>query len=331
MSQDNVTVLLFAIFLICGLGLILIIIWLSRQVAKNRVTGRVDSFVGNPPEQNTATAVPAQAGPYLRSERYEGFRGKINNALAFFSTLKLQQKISSAYWPISDVEFIFIRIGVTIFGFILGTIIPRSIIGGIGLGLLFYLIPGLFLDRAILNRRKKFQDQLLDFLVLVKGAVLAGYSLHQALDLAIQESPAPASEEFSRVLREVRFGFPLDQALLNLKDRMQSDDLQIVVTAIIINSQIGGNLSTVLEAAIDTIRERIHLFGEVRSLTSYARWVGTFLTFMPFITALIIFLVSPGYFAHVKDSVIVQIIFALALIGILLGNFFIRRIIKIRV
>lgn len=330
--QDNVTVLLFAIFAICGLGLIIILFWLSRQVAKNRITGRVDTFVGTPIEKNaTEVAVAAQTGPYIRSERFEGLRGKLNNALAFFSTLALQQKISSAYWPISDVEFIFIRIAATIIGFVVGTIIPHSIIGGLGLGLLFYLIPGLILDRSIMNRRKKFHEQLLDFLILVKGAVLAGYSLHQALDLAINESVPPASEEFGRVLREVRFGFPLDQALMNLRDRMSSDDLQIVVTAIVINTQVGGSLATVLEAVIDTIRERIHLFGEIRSLTSYARWVGTFLTFMPFITALLIFLVSPGYFAHVKDSIIVQIIFGLALIGILLGNFFIRRIIRIKV
>lgn len=331
MGQDRIALLLFILFLLCDVGVIFIVVWLLRQNAKNRITGRVDSFVGASEEKNLNAVAPLQAEPYLESQRFKGFRGKINNALAFFSTLKLQQKISSAYWPISDIEFIFIRIGATILGFIIGTIIPHSIIGGIGLGLLCYLIPGLILDRSILNRRKKFQDQLLDFLILVKGAVLAGYSLHQALDLAIQESTAPIAEEFGRVLREVRFGFPLDQALVNLKERMQSDDLQIVVTAIVINTQVGGNLSTVLEAVIDTIRERIHLFGEIRSLTSYARWVGTFLSFMPFITALLIFLISPGYFAHVGDSPIVQIIFLLAFIGILIGNIFVRRIVRIRV
>ena len=112
---------------------------------------------------------------------------------------------------------------------------------------------------------------------------------------------------------------------------MESDDLQIVVTAIIINAQIGGNLSTVLESAISTIRDRMHLLGEIRSLTSYARYVGNFLTLMPFITGLAIFIFSPGYFDTVKTSIIPQIILGGALVGVVIGNIWIRRLVKIRV
>jgi tight adherence protein B len=109
----------------------------------------------------------------------------------------------------------------------------------------------------------------LDVLLLIKGAVQAGYSLMQALDLAVKEIPAPASEEFGRVLREIRIGITLEGTFLNLAQRMENDDLQIVMTAIIINSQVGGNLSTVLEASISTIRDRMQLLGEIRALTSY--------------------------------------------------------------
>ena len=91
---------------------------------------------------------------------------------------------------------------------------------------------------------------------------------------------------------------------------MASDDMQIVVTAIIINSQVGGNLSTVLESTISTIRDRMHLFGEIRSLTSYARYVGNFLSLMPFIMGFIIFLMAPDFFATAKTSIITQGILA---------------------
>jgi tight adherence protein B len=151
------------------------------------------------------------------------------------------------------------------------------------------------------------------------------------MDMAIQEIPPPISEEFSQVLREVKFGFPLEQALQNLSSRMQSDDLQLVVTAIMLNTQMGGNLSTVLEATIDTIRERIHLYGEIRSLTSYARFVGALVTLLPFITGLVVFLVNPEFFETVKTSLISQMILLLALIGVILGNFLIRRIMNIHV
>ncbi len=193
------------------------------------------------------------------------------------------------------------------------------------------MVPPILLDRAIAQRQHKFQDQLLDVLVLVKGAVQAGYSLMQALDLAVNEVPAPASEEFGRVLHEIRLGITLEDALLNLAERMESDDLQIVVTAVIINTQVGGNLSTVLETTIETIRDRMQLFAEIRSLTSYSRYVGNFLTLMPFFAGIGIFIVSPEYFKNVGTSIITQIILLVALFGVIIGNVWIRSLVKIKV
>lgn len=317
--------------LISGLGLLAIIFWLLRQTSRSRISGRVGSFVELTSEIPAASQAPKVKGSMIRLEQFEGFRGRLNDSLAMLSTFALQTKISSAYWPITDVEFILIRVAGTLLGFLIGWAIPQNIIGGIGLGLLAYLIPGFMLDRAIQNRRKKFSEQLLDFLILVKGAVQAGYSLPQSLDMAVNQSVAPVSEEFGRVLREVKFGFGLDQALTNLSERMQSDDLMLVVTAIIINSQVGGNLSLVLGSAIDTIRDRIHLFGEIRSLTSYARYVGNFISLLPFLAGLVIFLVNPAYFKNVGTSIITQIIFVLAFIGVIVGNIVIRQIVKIKV
>lgn len=331
MSHDLITVILLFTISICVIGLIAIFTWLLKINSQTKIKTRIDGFITPSFASELQFSDPLHPPTYSPVNRFEGVRGKINEALSFFSTERLRQKISSAYWPISDIEFIFIRLLATLIGIAVGWIIPNSIIGGIGLGILFYLVPGFILERAILNRRKKFQGQLLDFLVLIKGAVIAGYSLTQSLDLAIKESSPPISEEFSRVLREVKFGFPLDQALFNLSARMQSDDLQIVVTAIIINTQMGGNLSTILESTIDTIRERIHLFGEIRSLTAYARYVGVIISLLPFITALIVFLLNPGYFDTVKTSFITQMILLLALLGVIFGNYLIRRIMRIRI
>jgi len=331
LSIDNVTALLISIFTICILGLLAIFFWLIRQNTQDQVNNRVINFIGarNPQDENYPSVSPN--GNYSLPNKIQGFRGRVNQALSIFSTNDLRQRISSAYWPISDIEFISIRLLVTLIGGAIGWILPKSIIGGIGLGIIFFLIPGIVLERSIAKRRKRFQDQLLDFLVLIKGAVLAGYSLAQALDMAIKEIPAPASEEFGRVLREVKFGFPMDQALMNLAARMQSDDLQIVVTAIVLNSQMGGNLSTILEATIETIRDRIHLFSEIRSLTSYSRYVGMIISILPLLTALIVFLLNPDYFEAVKTSLVTQIIFIIAFIGVVIGNILIRRVMKIRV
>ena len=139
---------------------------------------------------------------------------------------------------VTDIEFIVIRILAAILGLALGWLAMKNVLGGLFFAILFILLPPVILDRAIINRQNKFHNQLLDVLILIKGAVQAGYSLLQSLDLALKEMQAPASEEFGRVLKEVRFGFPIEQALTNLAERMENDDLQIVVTAIIINLRL---------------------------------------------------------------------------------------------
>lgn len=307
----------------------MVIFWLIRNSPGSSMKGRIDKFVY---QESIKTEVTAwEEGSSRLATGFGKFRNWLNIALSGLSSEQLQVKLSSAYWPITDIEFIVIRILAAAIGLALGWLAMQNILGGLFFAVLLILLPPVILDRAIINRQNKFHNQLLDVLILIKGAVQAGYSLLQSLDLALKEMQAPASEEFGRVLKEVRFGFPLEQALLNLSERMENDDLQIVVTAIIINTQVGGNLSTVLDATIDTIRGRMQLMSEVRSLTAYARYVGNFLSFLPFIAGGVIFLVTPDYFKTVTNSLLVQIIFGVALLGIIVGNIWIRRISRVRV
>jgi len=329
LNPETITLILLGAFLLSALGVILIGVWIYRHGPASKQQQRISRFVVPSPDGSVASSGQDIKGKTSRNIGL--FRNWINNSLSSLSSEKLQIKISSAYWKITDTEFILLRILAVILAFLLGWLIPGNILGGIFLSAIAILVPPILLDTAITKRQKKFRDQLLDVLILIKGSVQAGYSLFQALDLAVKEIPAPASEEFGRILYEMRFGVSLEGALFNLAERMQNDDLQIVVTAIIINSQVGGNLSTVLESAIDTIRDRMHLMGEIQSLTSYGRYVGNFLTLLPFIAAFAIFLLSPDYFDTVFTSLLTQIIFVMALLGVIIGNIWIRRIIKIKV
>jgi tight adherence protein B len=312
------------------IGLLIIGIRLSQVGTHTRIQSRISRYIE--PSNTFQPQVEAFKDRSISIKEDTGkIRSWLNETLTFLSSEKLQIKISSAYWAISDTEFILIRILVVLFGLLIGWIIVSNILGGLFLAAVMVLLPPIILDRSIANRQQRFHTQLLDVLILVRGAIQAGYSLLQSLDLAVKELVPPASEEFGRVLREVKFGFPMEQALLNLSERMESDDLQIVVTAIIINMQVGGNLSTILDSIIDTIRDRMHLYGEVKSLTSYARYVGNFLSLMPFITALIIFFITPGYFDNVVDKPITQIVGIFALCSVIIGNIWIRRISKVKV
>jgi len=329
MNQDLITVILLAAFLFCGIGVILIGSWVYRKGPSSKRQRRISRFVDSSLDDKQAP--PAWDSTLLSNHDIGKFRGWINDSLSGLSSDKLQLKLSSAYWAITDTEYLIIRIAATVLAFFLGWLILGNILGGIFLAVIAIMVPVILLDRAIAQRQQKFHNQLLDVLILITGAVQAGYSLMQALDLAVKEIPAPASEEFGRVLREIRFGISLEGTLLNLAERMASDDMQIVVTAIIINSQIGGNLSTIMESTISTIRDRMHLFGEIRSLTSYARYAGNFLTLMPFIMAFAIFLLSPDYFDAVKTSLVTQIILLMALLSLMIGNIWIRQIVRIKV
>jgi tight adherence protein B len=180
---------------------------------------------------------------------------------------------------------------------------------------------------SIKNRRTRFNQQLIDTLVLIEGGVRAGYSLLQAIDLVVDELQAPASEEFKRVRQEVGLGLPLSEALINLSDRMQNRDLTLVVTAININSQVGGNLTTMISVVTETIRERIQLFSEIRVLTAQQRYSGYLLTMLPFIVGAILFILNPEYMSRIFQPDFLCIPIG-ALLSILLGNLVIRQMVK---
>jgi tight adherence protein B len=329
LTQDSLTLILLAVFLVSALGLVLIGMWIYRNGPGSKRQQRVSRYVAPVVEKGE----PQGERRYvlLSEKQISKVRAWLNKTLRALAPEKLQVKLSSAYWKITDVEYILIRVLSLLLAFLLGWLIPGNVLGGIFLAAIALLVPNILLDRAIAKRQKKFHEQLLDVLTLIKGSVQAGYGLMQALDLAVKEVPPPAAEEFGRVLYEVRLGLSLEDALFNLAERMESDDLQIVVTAIIINDQVGGNLTTVLESTVNTIRDRLQLQGEIRSLTSYGRYVGNFLSLLPFLAGIGIFFINPGYFDTVSTSLITQILFLMALLGIILGNIWIRQIVKIKV
>ncbi len=329
LTQDSTTLILLLVFLVSAIGLVLIGMWIYRNGPGSKRQQRVSRYVAPVVEKGE----PQGERRYvLLSEKdISKIRAWLNKTLRSLASEKMQVKLSSAYWKITDVEYILIRFLAVVFSFLLGWLIPGNMLGGIFMAAIAILVPNILLDRAIASRQKKFHEQLLDVLTLIKGSVQAGYGLMQALDLAVKEVPPPAAEEFGRVLYEVRLGLSLEDALFNLAERMDNDDLQIVVTAIIINDQVGGNLTTVLESTVGTIRDRLQLQGEIRSLTSYGRYVGNFLSLLPFIAGILIFFINPGYFDSVGTSLITQILFVMALLGIILGNLWIRQIVKIKV
>jgi tight adherence protein B len=266
-----------------------------------------------------------------RRTRFLRWRLRLNSTLSAFASDELGIKLTSANWQISEVEYLLIRVWATATTFILGWLIFRNPLPAIGLGIIAYLIPAVMLQSSIQKRRRKFEKQLVDVLVLITGAVRAGYSLLQSLDVVIQEMASPMNEEFRRVKREIGLGLPLSQALENLNMRMQNDDLYLVISAININSQVGGNLTTMLEAVTETIRERVRLFSEIRAVTAQQRYSAYMLTLVPFAFAGVLFIITPDYIMRLFDPGITLCFPIGAVICVILGNLAIMRLSKIDV
>jgi tight adherence protein B len=264
-------------------------------------------------------------------KRVARLRTRMNSMLSAFTSEELSLRLMSANWPITETEYILIRIWGTVAGFVIGWALFQSIYPGIGLAVIALLTPSIYLNTSVNRRRLKFEKQLVDVLVLITGAVRAGYSFLQSLDIVVQEMKPPVSEEFRRVRQEVGLGLSLGQALTNLHARMQNEDLYLVISAVNINSQVGGNLTTMLEAVTNTVRERSRLFSEIRALTSQQRFSGYILTLLPFIIVAILFIISPNYISKLFQPGAMMCIPIGALVFVLLGNIVIRMMSKMDV
>ena len=171
---------------------------------------------------------------------------------------------------------------------------------GSPIALLIGALIGFLLPRFWLNRRKNgrlnaFNKQLPDTITLIANALRAGSSFLQAIELVVRESRPPISTEFSRVIREVNLGLPFEQALENMVRRVRSDDLELMATAISIQHQVGGNLAEILDSIAYTIRERIRIKGEIRTLTAQQRLSGYVVGFLPIGLAGFLFVAAPGF------------------------------------
>lgn len=166
-----------------------------------------------------------------------------------------------------------------------------ALIGAVG-GL---FLPGFYVRLQKNRRLIKFNDQLGDMLGLMVNGLRAGYSTLQAMESVSKELPAPISEEFRRVVQEIQLGVTTEKALENLLRRIPSDDLDLVITAMNVQREVGGNLAEILETISHTIRERVKLKGEIRVLTAQMRISGLFLALLPIGLSVALYMVNREY------------------------------------
>lgn len=210
---------------------------------------------------------------------------------------QLRRRLAQADLKITVVEFLVFNGVMTVVGafvglVLLGTVVHMTIFTVVGL-----IGPHWWLRMRQGARRKKFANQLADTIGMMANSLRAGYSVLAAMDLISREMGPPVADEFHRVTAEVGLGLPPEDALANLMRRISSTDLDLMVTAMNIQREVGGNLSEILDVIANTIRERVRIQGEIRTLTAQQKMASYIITALPMILALIIYTMDHHYIA----------------------------------
>lgn len=156
-------------------------------------------------------------------------------------------------------------------------------------------LPRIYVKREQSRRLVRFDSQLADMLNLMVNGLRAGYSNLQAMEAVSREMPNPIADEFRRVVQEISLGVTTEKGLDNLLRRIPSDDLDLVITAMNVQREVGGNLAEILDTISHTIRERVRIKGEIRVLTAQVMYSGRFLSMMPLFVIGILYLLNREY------------------------------------
>ncbi|MCX2727709.1 type II secretion system F family protein [Thermomicrobium sp. 4228-Ro] len=316
---------LMALFL-AGAAAILLLAGLRTRTGDAAVERRLEQYAGEERlEPETA------AGTNLVARRVDrAVRGR-----PFAEAMRTN--LSRADLRLTVGEFLLLRFGTLIVGFALGFVAGRGLtrpVLGLFVGLLFaiagWLLPHYYVLWRARRRLQQFINQLGDTIGLMANSLRAGYSLLQTMDLVARESSPPIADEFRRVVREVGLGVPLQEALEHMLRRVPSDDLDLLVTAIAINHEVGGNLAQILDVIGETIRERVRIKGEIRVLTAQQSLSGYVISLLPVGLAIVIFLLNPDYLGSLFTWPWICMPIG-AVISMVIGFFVMRRIVAIEV
>ncbi len=217
---------------------------------------------------------------------------------------KWRQQLARADLKLTVAEFAALHIVsmIGIFSVSYFILFSGDLIFSIAAAFIGFFVPRIYVARTISQRLHKFEEQLPDTLGLWVNALRSGYSVLQSMEAIAKDAPEPTRTEFKRVVQEVQLGIDLDDALEHLLERVESEDLDLVVTAVNIQREVGGNLAEILDVISTTIRERIKLKGEIRVLTSQGRYTGYLISFLPIGLAFFLNAISPGYMGQMFES-----------------------------
>lgn len=320
--------MIFLVSLISTLFILLILIFLLEYRSRNRqaLARRMRYYAGG---------METQEKPKERKSLSERFMGLIRSGGKLLSNIRhargLDFKMQQAGIPLLGTEFlILIAISMAV-AFVVSSFVARKLYVGLFAALGVAMVEWVYVLIRIDRREAAFTNQLGDCLTMVANAMRAGFSFLQAMDLISKEMEPPISDEFKHVMRDINLGASVERALDDMDKRVNSPDFSLVVTAVLIQQQVGGDLAHILDTISETIQDRIRMRREVKTLTAQGRMSGWVLVALPVITGFLISATSPGYMEPLFNEKIGQIAIVIAIVMDIIGYIVIQRIVDIDV
>lgn len=276
-------------------------------------------------DEETLPEEKVSVGKKSLGERLRSFTG-LEKYLA-----KRRKQLIQASILMKAEEFLLFTILASVFLFFLLYALTKNVLLGIPGLFLGFRLPDLFILSVKKRKNQKVNEQLPDALNAIANSLRSGLSFTQSMAIAVKEMEQPIAEEFSRVIKDNALGKPLDEALMDLSLRNDDEDMDMLVTAVMIQRQVGGNLAEVLDVITGTIRERMRIKGEVRTLTSQGKMSALVVGLLPVTIALMIYSMNPEYMTVLFTESMGKLMIGLAVTMELIGAYLLSKIIKIQV
>jgi tight adherence protein B len=310
----------------CTLAIIVFFFGLARFLggSHDEISSRLERFATREGESPTTASGgdPKRGRITTELDKELSRRGKSSDTAA---------ELARADLKLTPAEFFIVRVTATIAGGILGFLIFRQFFMVLPAGIAGYFMPQFYVRFRQGQRKGAFAAQLSDAINLLANSLRSGYSLPQSMELLSREMQPPIADEFGRVVREIGLGVPFEQALDNMVRRNKNDDLDLMVTAVLVNHEVGGNLAQVLEIIGHTVRERIRIKGEIQVLTAQQQMSGYVVGLMPFALTLFLFIINPEYMGELFHSLCGELLACTAFGMVGMAFVLIRKIVNIEV
>ena len=296
-----------------------VVMMLLRESPKERISERLDALAADVELEYIHSAV--------LSEKRQAQKEKKKHTL---TSRRLENNLAMAGVPMSAREYLTLWVTLTLGPALAGLAFSMERLTACGLCIIGFALPPMMVQRSRTKQQVLFNKQLGESLTIMSSCMRTGYSFQQAMNSIAKEMQPPISTEFSRVVREINYGASMEQALHNMAARVQNKDMDLLISAVITSTQVGGNLSDILDTIAETVSDRIRLREEVRVYTAQGRMSGLIIGLLPVVVLLCLMILNPTYLMDCAENPIGKMLLGLSAVLEITGFYVINRMVDIK-